>query len=68
MTRSIASRDLERDVVRLRFGLTGAPIASLETTAKALGIGVRKVRSLEAAALHSLRAQPEVYSLHPTAA
>jgi RNA polymerase primary sigma factor len=59
--------ELQRSVVHMRFGLGGAPIASLEATAKALGIGVRKVRSLEAQALHSLKAQPEVYSLHNAA-
>jgi RNA polymerase primary sigma factor len=52
--------ELERDVVRLRFGLGGEPPASLETTARALGIGVRRVRSLEASALRVLAAQPEV--------
>jgi RNA polymerase primary sigma factor len=59
--------ELQRSVVLLRFGLSGAPVSSLESTAKALGIGVRKVRSLEAAALHSLKAQPEVYSLNDAA-
>ena len=55
---------LERDVVRLRFGLDGQPPASLESTAKSLGIGVRRVRSLEASALRSLSAQPEVLAFH----
>ena len=59
--------DLERDVLRLRFGLDGKPPASLETTAKSLGIGVRRVRSLEAAALRVLADQPEVSSLNPAA-
>ncbi|HXZ83126.1 MAG TPA: sigma-70 family RNA polymerase sigma factor [Acidimicrobiales bacterium] len=52
--------ELERHVVRLRFGLGGQPPASLESTARALGIGVRRVRSLEASALRVLAAQPEV--------
>ena len=59
--------ELERDVVRLRFGLAGEPPASLETTAKRLGIGVRRVRSVEAAALRFLATQPEVGALHPAA-
>ena len=59
--------ELERNVVKLRFGLTGRPPASLETTAKELGIGVRRVRSVEAAALRLLASQPEVHSLHPAA-
>jgi RNA polymerase primary sigma factor len=59
--------DLERDVVRLRFGLQGEPPASLETTAKRLGIGVRRVRSVESQALRFLSEQPEVGALHPAA-
>jgi len=59
--------ELERSVVRLRFGLSGRAPASLETTARELGIGVRRVRSLEAAALRFLAAQPEVEALHPAA-
>jgi RNA polymerase primary sigma factor len=59
--------ELERDVVRLRFGLTGEPPASLETTAKRLGIGVRRVRSVEASALRFLATQPEVGALHSAA-
>ena len=37
---------LDRDVVRLRFGLGGEEPASLQTTAKRLGIGVRRARQL----------------------
>jgi len=59
--------DLEREVVRLRFGLRGDAPASLETTAKRLGIGVRRVRSIEAAALRFLAAQPEIGPLYPAA-
>lgn len=45
---------LERAVIRLRFGLdTGEP-ASLEATAKSLGIGPRRARQLEATALSRL--------------
>ena len=59
--------ELERDVVRLRFGLQGEPPASLETTAKRLGIGVRRVRSVESSALRTLAEQPEVGALHTAA-
>ncbi len=59
--------ELERNVIRLRFGLQGEPPASLETTAKRLGIGVRRVRSVEAQALRFLATQPEVGALHPAA-
>ncbi len=52
--------DLEQEVVRLRYGLTGEAPASLENTAKRLGIGVRKVRSAEKNALHFLARQPEI--------
>ena len=45
---------LERGVVILRFGLDGERPASLETTARLLGIGQRKVRRLEAVALGRL--------------
>jgi RNA polymerase primary sigma factor len=58
---------LDREVVRLRFGLAGEPPASLETTARRLGIGVRRVRSIEASALRFLASQPEVGALHPAA-
>lgn len=55
--------DLEQQVVRLRFGLTGEAPASLENTAKRLGIGVRKVRSAEKSALRFLAHQPEIDSI-----
>jgi RNA polymerase primary sigma factor len=59
--------ELERSVVGLRFGLGGQPPASLESTARALGIGVRRVRSLETSALRLLAAQPEVSTFHTAA-
>jgi RNA polymerase primary sigma factor len=59
--------ELEQSVVRLRFGLNGAQPASLEATAKELGIGVRRVRSVEASALRLLAAQPEVSALYRAA-
>jgi len=58
---------LDQEVVKLRFGLEGKTPSSLENTAKTLGIGVRRVRSLEANALRFLAAQPEVSSLYSAA-
>lgn len=58
---------LDQEVVKLRFGLEGRSPCSLENTAKTLGIGVRRVRSLEANALRFLAAQPEVSSLYSAA-
>ncbi len=59
--------ELERDVVRLRFGLDGSSPASLESTARTLGIGVRRVRRIEASALAFLAVQPEVEGVHDAA-
>jgi RNA polymerase primary sigma factor len=54
---------LERDVLWLRFGLdTGQP-ASLENTARRLGIGVRRARQVEGDALRRLATFPELESL-----
>ncbi|MHB1487578.1 MAG: sigma-70 family RNA polymerase sigma factor [Acidimicrobiales bacterium] len=58
---------LQRQVVELRFGLTGSSPASLEATARELGIGVRRARSLEADALSFLADCPEVEALHTAA-
>jgi RNA polymerase primary sigma factor len=46
--------ELERQVVTLRFGLQGDRPASLEATARILGIGPRRARRLEASALAKL--------------
>ena len=59
--------ELEQSVVRLRFGLDGAQPASLEATARALGIGVRRVRRVEASALQFLSEQPEVEGVNSAA-
>ena len=45
---------LERQVVRIRFGLDGDGPASLQTTASRLGIGVRRARQAEARAMQQL--------------
>ncbi len=49
---------LERAVVTLRFGLNGDRPASLEATARMLGIGPRRARRLEASALDRLADHP----------
>jgi RNA polymerase primary sigma factor len=59
--------ELEQSVVRLRFGLDGTQPASLEATARALGIGVRRVRRIEASALQFLSEQPEVEGVNSAA-
>jgi RNA polymerase primary sigma factor len=59
--------ELSREVVRRRFGLDGAKPASLETTARELGIGVRRVRRIEFESLQFLAEQPEIDSLHNAA-
>ncbi|MDA8265080.1 MAG: sigma-70 family RNA polymerase sigma factor [Actinomycetota bacterium] len=59
--------ELEQSVVRLRFGLDGTPPASLEATARSLGIGVRRVRRIEASALAFLAQQPEVEGVNDAA-
>ncbi len=49
---------MERAVIRLRFGLDSGEPASLEATAKALGIGPRRARQVEATALARLLDAP----------
>ncbi|MGH9129792.1 MAG: sigma-70 family RNA polymerase sigma factor [Acidimicrobiales bacterium] len=49
---------MERAVIRLRFGLDSGEPASLEATAKALGIGPRRARQVEATALARLSDAP----------
>jgi RNA polymerase primary sigma factor len=58
---------LERDVVRLRFGLDGEAPASLQATANRLGIGVRRARQAEARALQQLARLSEVEAAHRAA-
>jgi RNA polymerase primary sigma factor len=52
--------ELERQVVTLRFGLQGDRPASLEATARILGIGPRRARRLEASALAKLAENPRM--------
>jgi RNA polymerase primary sigma factor len=58
---------LERDVVRIRFGLDGDSPASLQATAARLGVGVRRARQAEARALQHLAALPAVEQAHRAA-
>ncbi|HYA68956.1 MAG TPA: sigma-70 family RNA polymerase sigma factor [Acidimicrobiales bacterium] len=59
--------DLERDVVRIRYGLDGGSPASLQTTASRLGIGVRRARQAEHRALEQLAALASVEAAHAAA-
>ena len=47
--------DLQREVLTLRFGLNGSTPLSLQATAAALDIGVRRVRRAEEEALAAMR-------------
>jgi len=59
--------DLERDVVRIRYGLDGGSPTSLQATASRLGIGVRRARQAEARALQQLAELAEVEAAHRAA-
>ena len=60
--------DLQRDVLRMRFGFDGDTPASLQTTAERLGVGVRRVRRAEEEALATLSADGGVLGAHDAAA
>ena len=59
--------DLQRQVIRHRFGFDGSDPASLQTTAERLGIGVRKVRQAEAEALEILGDSEMLEAAHEAA-
>jgi RNA polymerase primary sigma factor len=59
--------DLQRQVIRHRFGFDGTDPASLQTTAERLGIGVRKVRQAEAEALSVLADSETLEAAHQAA-
>jgi RNA polymerase primary sigma factor len=59
--------DLQREVVRHRFGFDGSDPASLQTTAERMGIGVRKVRQAEAEALEILSVSDVLEAAHQAA-
>ena len=56
--------ELQRDVLRLRFGFGGDTPASLQSTAEQLGVGVRRVRRAEEEALAALSADFDVVGAH----
>jgi len=59
--------DLQREVIRNRFGFDGTDPASLQTTAERMGIGVRKVRQAEAEALEILSVSDVLEAAHEAA-
>ncbi len=59
--------DLQREVIRHRFGFDGSDPASLQTTAERMGIGVRKVRQAEAEALELLSVNDVLEAAHEAA-
>jgi len=59
--------DLQREVIRHRFGFDGTDPASLQTTAERMGIGVRKVRQAEAEALEILSVSDVLEAAHEAA-
>jgi DNA-directed RNA polymerase sigma subunit (sigma70/sigma32) len=59
--------DLQRQVIRHRFGFDGSDPASLQTTAERLGVGVRKVRQAEAEALEKLGDSQVLEGVHQAA-
>jgi RNA polymerase primary sigma factor len=56
--------DLQREVLSLRFGLNGTTPLSLQATATAMDIGVRRVRRAEEEALAILRDDNAVLAAH----
>jgi RNA polymerase primary sigma factor len=59
--------ELERDVLRIRYGLDDGNPTSLQGTASRLGIGVRRARQAEARALQQLATLAEVEAAHEAA-
>jgi RNA polymerase primary sigma factor len=59
--------ELQRDVLRMRFGFNGDSPASLQVTAERLGVGVRRVRRAEEEALAALSVDTDVTAAHQAA-
>ncbi|SRR5579875_432075 len=59
--------DLQRDVIKMRFGFDGSSPASLQVTAERLGVGVRRVRRAEEEGLAALRRDRLVAGAHQAA-
>jgi RNA polymerase sigma factor (sigma-70 family) len=59
--------EAERNVIRLRFGLTGDEPRTLRQTGSALGISTERARQLEEQGLRRLARRPELEGLRPAA-
>jgi RNA polymerase primary sigma factor len=59
--------ELQRDVLRMRFGFDGSSPASLQVTAERLGVGVRRVRRAEEEGLAALLSDRDVVGAHRAA-
>jgi len=59
--------ELERKVIRLRFGVGGAEGASVARTGRELGLSERRTQELEARALRQLADRPELQALREAA-
>jgi RNA polymerase primary sigma factor len=59
--------ELQRDVLKLRFGFDGDSPASLQVTAERLGVGVRRVRRAEEEALTALLQDQDVVGAYRAA-
>jgi RNA polymerase primary sigma factor len=59
--------ELQRDVLRMRFGFDGSSPASLQVTAERLGVGVRRVRRAEEEGLAALLRDRDVVGAHRAA-
>jgi RNA polymerase sigma factor (sigma-70 family) len=59
--------EAERNVIRLRFGLSGDEPRTLRQTGSALGISTERARQLEEQGLRRLARRPELEGLRPAA-
>jgi RNA polymerase primary sigma factor len=59
--------ELERDVIRLRFGLDGDDPQPLRETGRRLGLSAERVRQIESRALKRLAMRRELEALHEVA-
>jgi RNA polymerase primary sigma factor len=57
----------ERDVVRLRFGIDGDDVTTIDAVARELDVSPRRVREIESRALERLATQRELEELAPAA-
>jgi RNA polymerase primary sigma factor len=59
--------ETERDVIRLRFGLTGEDPQPLRETGRRLGLSAERVRQIESRALKRLAMRRELEALREVA-